>query len=159
MDISEISDMLNDYSIKTGMAIDLIEKETGELLIAAGFSELCFKFHASSPKSGLLCKRTGGNIDSDSGVELRGCEIGMTYGMINLNMDGVTMAELHMGPVLFTEPSAEKLEQYLANYAVDEEWLNMYLQVPVMEKNVFCEYMLEIAAYIPLIAGNAHDKH
>lgn len=146
MNLEGVGALLETYSINTGLTFDLVDRETGELLAAVGVNHACLKFHLASPKSSLLCK--GKPVESSyeyPTIIANGCGIGLSFGSAVVWADGAPVAELYGGPVLFDYPDADMLKKYMEDYRLDEEWLNSYLQLPVIEKSLFVEYVMEIA--------------
>ncbi len=146
VDIERLRDTFERFSQATGFTTGLASYPEQELLIGTGWRDICTKFHRACPISEVHCKQS--NLDLTSKLEaleklnIRPCENGLVDGATPIIVDGVHLASLFTGQVLFEKPDIEQFKKQAKDYGYDvEAYLEALEEVPVVNENKFRKVM------------------
>jgi PAS domain S-box-containing protein len=138
IDICKLQNLLNSFYSATGIATGIIARD-GTILTATGWKNLCTKFHRVNPESQLRC------IESDAEI-LKQLENGDKFlnfkcrnGLIDLGapiiVEGVYLATIFAGQVLFEAPDIEYFKRQAKEFGFDEDaYLKALNEIPIVNR-------------------------
>ena len=138
IDICQLQNLLNSFYNATGIATGIVARD-GTILTATAWKDLCTKFHRVNPKSQLCC------IESDAQI-LKQLENGDKFlnfkcknGLIDLGapiiVEGVFLATIFAGQVLFEEPDIEYFKRQAKEFGFDEDaYLKALKEIPIVNR-------------------------
>lgn len=135
IDINSLQSLMDHFQKLTGMVFAILDLR-GEVLVAAGWQDICTRFHRVHPDTAKRC--TESDIYLTRGVEpgkfkLYRCKNNMWDVATPLIIGGKHMGNLFMGQFLFKdeEPNIEVFREQARTYGFDEdEYLAALNRVP-----------------------------
>lgn len=139
IDICQLQNLLNSFYSATAIATGIVARD-GTILTATAWKDLCTKFHRVNAKSQLRC------IESDAQI-LKQLENGDKFlnfkcknGLIDLGapiiLEGVFLATIFAGQVLFEEPDIEYFKRQAKDFGFDEdEYLKALKEIPIVNRD------------------------
>ncbi|MCD6380547.1 PocR ligand-binding domain-containing protein [bacterium] len=144
VDVDRLQGVLERFFQATGFTVSLVSFPDQELLVAAGWRDICTKFHRVVEDSEECCKRD--NLELAAGlkgrntVKIHHCENGLVDGATPIVIKETQIAILFTGQILFSEPDIERFKKQAETYGYD---MNSYLEalamVPVVTEEEFKE--------------------
>lgn len=135
MDIPSLQELMNHFQKLTGMVFAILDLK-GKILVAAGWQDICTKFHRVHPETAKCCRES--DVYLTQGVEagkfkLYRCKNNMWDVSTPLIIGGRHMGNLFMGQFLFTDEEMDRdlFRQQARTYGFDEDaYLDALERVP-----------------------------
>jgi len=135
MDIPALQELMNHFQKLTGMVFAILDLK-GKILVAAGWQDICTKFHRVHPETARCCRES--DVYLTQGVEagkfkLYRCKNNMWDVSTPLIIGGRHMGNLFMGQFLFTDEEVDRdlFRQQARTYGFDEDaYLDALERVP-----------------------------
>lgn len=144
VNIPRLTKLFNLFSSSTGFALGLVSYPEQKTIIRSGWSDICTKFHRSFSKSQANCVQSNLNLTSKlntkNAINIDKCKSGMVDGATPIIIDGVHIANLFTGQVLFSEPNIEYFKNQGNYYGYDvDSYMEALKKVPIIEESKFIE--------------------
>ncbi len=147
VDISTLQDLLDRLAAATGVAAAIMTPQE-EILVAAGWQDLCTRFHRAHPVAARSCSQSDARIKEriqDARHQVRESEVsqGVVYhcahGLVDMAVPviigGQHVATFFMGQFLFREPDREAFARRAEEWGMDvEAYLQALEKVPVISE-------------------------
>ncbi len=142
VDIGRLRTMFESFSEATGFTTGLVSFPDQELLFGTGWRDTCTKFHRAFPVSEIHCKKSNteltGKLKNLKEMNIRHCENGLVDGATPIIVDGVHIANLATGQILFEEPDLEWFRKHGEACGYDvPAYLEAVKKVPVVTEEAF----------------------
>jgi PAS domain S-box-containing protein len=146
VDIDRLRSIFERFSKATGFTTGLVSFPEQELLIRTGWRDICTKFHRACPLSETHCKQSNleltSKLKSLEELNIRPCENGLVDGATPIIVDGVHLASLFTGQVLFEKPDIERFKKQAEDYDYNPKvYLEALSEVPVVSEDKFLNAM------------------
>ncbi len=156
VDIDRLRGMFERFSQATGFTTGLVSFPDQELLIGTGWREICTKFHRAFPVSEVHCKQSNKELTSRlkelKELNVRTCASGLVDGATPIIVEGVHIANLFTGQILFEEPDSKRFRKQGEACGYDvEAYLKALTEVPVVTPEEFrkaLEFLSEMAVLL-----------
>ncbi len=127
------------FAALTGLSVGLIALPNLEILVPAGWQEICHKFHRAFPESAQVCVKSNQKFTEDwtSSQEIRfvKCGLGLTDVLTPLIVDGKVLAVVLVGQIFLDKPDPTLFAKQAKKYGYDlDEYLLALKQVPIVER-------------------------
>ena len=153
LDLAAFEQILQSFSQLTGFASALVDNQN-QILIAAGWQELCAEFHRANPRSEQLCKQSNQELFlhlSPTTVCGERCAHGLWDYAAPIIVDGEKIASVFVGQLFHEPPQEDFYRQYAQTFGFDEQaYLKALQKVPLVPK----EKMTPALSLIIQIAQN-----
>ncbi|MEA3552967.1 MAG: PocR ligand-binding domain-containing protein [Campylobacterota bacterium] len=164
-DASDINDLIDTDQLKvlfekfsnlTGFTTGLIKQDTREVMISTGWTDICKDYHRGTKSSEYICLESNKELTKNLKKE---CQHGMVDGATPIIIDGVHLADLFSGQVLFNKPNLEDFKLGANEFGYDmDEYLKALEKVKITSKDKLTE-VLEFLSYIAkLVAQLGKEK-
>ena len=155
VDIEQLRSIFEKFSTATGFTTGLVSYPDQKLLIGTGWRDVCTKFHREYNSSNIHC--TTSNIELTSQLKAKKemcickCQSGLIDGATPIIVDGVHIANLATGQILFEQPDMEMFQKQGEAYGYDvESYLKAVRETPVVSEDQF-KNMLEFLSSIAVM--------
>ena len=140
------------FSHLTGFTTGLIKQDTREVLISSGWTDICKTYHRGTQSSEYICmdsnKELTENLKVSQQISLKECQHGMVDGATPIIIDGVHLADIFSGQVLFKQPELEKFKLGANEFGYDMDgYIQALEEVKITSKDKLSE-VLEFLSYI-----------
>ncbi len=157
VNIPQLEKLFNHFSKATGFALGLVSYPDQKLLISAGWSDICTKFHRAFPESEKHCIESNQNLTKSlkkqNTINIDHCKSGMVDGATPIILRGVHIANLFTGQVLFEEPDINFFENQGNKFGYDmETYLEALKRVPIVTVEKFKETLSFVSEMATMIA-------
>lgn len=163
VDIEQLRLIFEKFSIATGFTTGLVSYPDQTLLIKTGWRDVCTKFHRQFDTSNIHCKAS--NIELTSNLKTKKetclckCQSGLIDGATPIIVDGVHIANLATGQVLFEQPDLEIFRQQGEKYGYNiEDYLKAVQETPVVSKEKFINALEFLSGIAVMLAEQALMK-
>jgi PAS domain S-box-containing protein len=136
IDICKLQNLLNSFYNATGIATGIVASD-GTILTATAWRDLCTKFHRVNPESQLRCIESDSQIlkqleNGDKILNFK-CKNGLIDLGIPIIVEGVFLATIFSGQVLFEEPDIEYFRTQAKEFGFDEDaYLKALKEIPIV---------------------------
>jgi len=158
VDIEQLRNIFEKFSAVTGYTTGLVSYPDQELLIGTGWRDICTKFHREYDSSNIHCKSS--NIELTSQLKTKKemcickCQSGLIDGATPIIVEGVHIANLATGQILFEPPDMEMFRKQGEEYGYNvEDYLKAVRETPVISENQF-KNVLDFLSSIAVILAN-----
>lgn len=159
IDLENLKSIFEDFSKSTGFTTGFVEHNTKRVLIATGWRDICVNFHRKNSKSEKYCQESNEDLTKKLNKEIeyniRECENNMVDGATPVIIEGVHLANIFTGQVLFREPNIEEFKSRAKEFGYDErEYLRALSEVRVVNEEEFksiLKFLSEIAKVLAQI--------
>jgi len=157
VDIDQLREMFERFSMATGFTTGIVSYPEQELLIATGWRDICVKFHRVCPASEKHCKQSNieltAKLKKHRELNICPCENGLVDGATPIIIEGVHMASLATGQILFERPNIEQFRKQAEEYHYDKNaYLEALREVPVTSEAVFQNVMRFLSGMATMLA-------
>jgi two-component sensor histidine kinase/CheY-like chemotaxis protein len=139
IDYQSIQSLMEDFYKLTGILGAILDIK-GNILVAAGWQDICTKFHRCNPVTARHCKKSDTQLTSgvaEGTYKLYRCKNNMWDMVTPLMVDGHHVGNIFIGQFLFAdeEPDLELYRRQAKEYGFDEaEYLAALSRVPRFSK-------------------------
>ncbi|MBI4665790.1 MAG: PocR ligand-binding domain-containing protein [Nitrospinae bacterium] len=162
VDINRLSRMLNDFCQVTGLMVDVIDRRSGDILVAEGIKSICVHHHKECPMSDLTCKEVSGlsNEGGLAGVMISRCDIDLSTAVSPIFLDGEYLGDIFLGPVLLAPMENEKIAKLAQTFGFDKkQYQRMYGEVNVIRVDELAEALACFREMIlAIVTGGGDEK-
>lgn len=139
VDLNRLRQMFESFTEATGFTVGFLDHPGMNVLVAAGWRDICTKFHRNCAVSAANCIKSNRTLLSQAS-EARGavflqCENGLMDCAVPVVIEGRHIASLVTGQLLFDEPDLQRFGQQAEAFGFDR---NAYLEevkaVPVVSE-------------------------
>ena len=159
VDIKAVRRYLLHFAAFSGMGCTLTANPSGEIIIAAGWSDLCEGFHRRHPEAANRCAATRLAASGESGTAVVECPNGPMEAVIPVVVEGEHLANLVVGQILFQDGDRADFAARAQDWGFDRRaYLNALARVPVVEEARFrhaVATMEEVAGFVSAMALSA----
>ena len=156
VDLDKLRTTFEKFHQATGFTVGFLDHPGLNILIAAGWRDICTKFHRSSPVAAENCLKSNrgllNSLDRAGETVIEMCDNGLVDCATPIIIKGKHIASLATGQLLLQEPDLERFKKQAALYGFDEgEYLSALKEIPVVpEEKVRCvtAYLGELALWI-----------
>ena len=160
VDIEQLRSIFENFSVATGFTTGLVSYPDQELLIGTGWRDVCTKFHREYDSSNIHCKTS--NIELTSQLKTKKetcickCQSGLVDGATPIIVDGIHIANLATGQMLFEQPDMEKFRQQGEGYGYNvEDYLKAVSETPVVSEAQFKKVLDFLSGIAVMLAEQA----
>ena len=142
VDISKLKKLMEGIYLTSGITSAILDID-GNILVAAGWHDICTKFHRVNIETELSCRQSDQYLKEH--LRERGsiepyicytCLNGLIDAAAPIIIDGEHLATIYNGQFLFEEPDIEKFRIQARKYGFDEEeYLKALASVPIYSKD------------------------
>ena len=156
VDIEQLTAIFKKLTAATGFTIGLADNNTLEVLIKAGWHDICVNFHRADEKSCKVCEKCSkdlfAGLEKEKKVRIVECDHGLYDCVTPVFIENKHIANLTTGQFLMAEPDISKFIQQANKYGFDEtEYIKAVKDVPVIARQQVIkvmEYLAEFSVYI-----------
>ncbi len=155
IEVAELQRIMEDFSDATGIVTALLEMD-GTILIAAGWQDICVKFHRINPETACRCTES----DTALASRLKKGEKFNTYKCLNGLLDvavpviieGEHLGNFFTGQFLFEPPDKEFFRELAATNGFDEAaYMEALEKVPIVSEDYIKKIMNFLVGLTTLI--------
>ncbi len=163
IDIEKLKRIFHLFSDTTGNSVGFVSYPDGELLIGAGWRDICTKFHRVHLESLKICEKSDAimveNLNTTGQLKIISCGLGLMDGATPIVIKGKHLATLISGQVFFKEPDIDfyKRQAKLFDYN-EKEYLVALKKVPVVSEEKFKATISWLGEMASLIAELGYTK-
>ena len=142
LDLKKLQQIFEIFTKTTGTTIGLSSYPSQEILIAAGWKDICTKFHRRNPQSAQCCLKSNismtKNLKKPGDISIVKCGNGMVDGAMPIIIKRKHIATLASGQVFFQPPDLEWFKKQAKKYGYDVgAYLKAVKEVSVVSKDQF----------------------
>ncbi|MDZ7860767.1 MAG: PAS domain S-box protein [Candidatus Krumholzibacteriota bacterium] len=157
VNIDRLEDILKSFARANGYSCELYSNPDCQLLISTGMPVICGGFHRKYSESGEKCRKSNlklnKKIKKGKKAVISRCDNGLIRGQAPIVINGVYLADLIIGPVLFEKPEPEWFRKQAKNYGYDsEKYLETLEEVKVVKEEDFRESLSFLREIIVILA-------
>ena len=155
IDIDQFQVLMEKFSVATGAGTALLDLD-GKVLVAAGWQDICTRFHRVHPETEKCC------LESDTALanmlrqgdqyNVYRCMNGMVDVAFPVKIQGTHLANLFTGQFLSEAPDIDFFRQQARQYGFNEkEYLQALSKVPILadeEVRLRIDYLVELAVFL-----------
>jgi hypothetical protein len=121
LNVGALSRMIEDFCSVTGLMVDIIDRRSGEVVVAEGMKKICATFHRDCPASELSCKTAMDpqQGDNPSVSIMSHCELGLSTAFSTVTIGGKTVADIFVGPALLAPVTVDHMKTVSKGVGVD----------------------------------------
>ncbi|WP_419770575.1 MAG: diguanylate cyclase [Candidatus Marinarcus sp.] len=161
VNVSEFEQLLESFYKATGIPNGLVDID-GQVIIQAGWTEACAKFHRVNEEAKLSCIQSDISLMKnmcEGEVNCALCKNGLVDYATPIVLEGKQLATLFLGQVLNKEPNMEFFSKQAKKYHYDEtSYLQAISRVPVVEKKQMESLMDCVVKMAHMLAMNGLSK-
>ncbi len=163
VDIDRLRTIFEGFAKLTGFTVGFVSYPEQELLIAAGWRDVCTKFHRACPISSVHCKESNiyltACLKEIKEVSIRRCGNGLVDGATPIIIRGMHLASLATGQVLFEEPDLNFHRELARKCKFDEKaYLAALDEVPVVNEEQIKQALKFLSGVAVLIAEEGFNQ-
>lgn len=138
MDLERLKELLESFSVIAGVAVAIFDPDD-KTLIAAGWQEICTRFHRASPLTAVRCQESDARIKeksyTDIGTGYR-CSNGLFDYACPIIIEGTHLATLFIGQFFLEPPDEDFFRQQARECGFNEqEYIKALHKVPVLSED------------------------
>jgi len=164
VDIAKLKDLFEQFSIATGYTTGLTSYPDQQLLISTGWQDICVKFHRSTPSSEIHCVNSNmdlaSKLDSSKNSSIHYCQNGLVDGAIPIIIEGVHVADLFTGQLLFKKPDREYFLAQAKKYKYEDVdgYMEALDKVPIVTEEEFKNALGFLSGMAVMVAEQGLSK-
>ena len=128
IDINELQSLLESFTTATGFGTAILDLE-GEILTAAGWADICTKFHRIHPITSKKCTESdtvlAALLKKGEPYNIYKCKNGLMDVAVPIIIEGVHMGNLFIGQLLVEVPDVDYFKKQAKKYEFEE---SLYLE-------------------------------
>jgi len=159
VDLEELRALFEEFAGATGFTIGFLDHPGLNVLIAAGWRDICTKFHRGCPATMENCLKSNRhllnnlNVPGQTVIEL--CDNGLIDCATPIIIRDKHIASLATGQLFLREPDIEYFKKQAARYGFDEaQYLKAVKEVPAIPE----EKVRSVTAYLGKLASMISEK-
>ncbi|MDD2486245.1 MAG: PocR ligand-binding domain-containing protein [bacterium] len=138
VDSERLKELLESFSVIAGVAVAIFDPDD-KTLIAAGWQEICTRFHRASPLTAVRCQESDARIKkkshTDIGTGYR-CPNGLFDYACPIIIEGAHLATLFIGQFFLEPPDEGFFRQQARDFGFNEqEYIRALHKVPVLSED------------------------
>jgi len=138
VDLERLKELLESFSVIAGVAVAIFDPDD-KTLIAAGWQEICTRFHRASPLTAVRCQESDARIKeksyTDIGTGYR-CSNGLFDYACPIIIEGTHLATLFIGQFFLEPPDEDFFRQQARECGFNEqEYIKALHKVPVLSED------------------------
>jgi len=159
VDIPKLQDLMDSFYAVTGVTNALLDAD-GEILVAAGWQDICVKFHRSNPITEKRCKESDTQFvkffDASSALNNRYFEYTCGNGLVDVGIpvyvEGNHLANFYIGQFVYEKPDVEffKVQANEVGFA-EKEYLEALDKVPIFTRgqiDQLMDYFIKVVSFL-----------
>ncbi len=140
IDVEELRSLFEKFTLATGYTIGFLDHPGLNVLVAAGWRDICTKFHRGCPASAEICIKSNHHLLdglNEPGKEvIEACDNGLVDCAIPIIVKGKHIASLATGQLLLAPPDIERFRRQAAMYGYDEDaYLAALNEIPIVSRD------------------------
>ena len=160
LNLSTLSRMLEDFCSVTGLMVDIIDRKSGEVVVAEGMKKICATFHRDCPASELSCK-TAMDMQQEGnppGSIMTHCELGLSTAFSSVTVGGEIVADIFVGPALLAPLTGQQMQMVSKAIGIDSgAYLRMMEEVSIVGPEELQTALFGLAEAVRILAEGAND--
>jgi len=156
IDIKELTTIFEKFSKATNYAIGIVDNKTLEILVKAGWQDVCVNFHRANKETCKLCEKSNKNIfenlDNKNTVKIIECEHGLYYCATPIIIEGKHVANILTGQLFIQKPDRTRFEKQAEVFGFDKiKYLEAVDKISIVDEKKLLEiadYLSEMAVFI-----------
>ena len=163
IDIPSIQLLMDEFSRITHITIALVDLQD-KILVAAGWQDICTKFHRIHPETAQNCKESDTNLSKyveHGSYRIYRCKNNMLDVVTPINVGGVHLCNLFIGQFIYDDEVLDyELFRNQANlYGFDEkEYIAAYERVPRWSREIIEKVMNYLTRFAELISNLSYSN-
>jgi len=138
IDIKKVQPLLENFSRITGIVTALLDLD-GNILISAGWRDICTKFHRVCPETAKRCTESdtilAGAMAEGKKYAVYECLNGLIDIAVPILVEGKHLGNIFSGQFLFAAPDRERFREQAAEFGFDEvTYLEALDRVPIFSE-------------------------
>lgn len=136
VEIDVLQELFDSFSLATGIVAAILDLE-GNVLVAAGWQDICTQFHRPNPGTACRCRESdtslAGQLKAGEEYNVYRCKNGLVDVAVPIVVDGSHVGNLFTGQFLFSPPDEGYFRKQAAEFGFDETaYLAALSRVPVL---------------------------
>ena len=160
LDMNALSRMIEDFCSVTGLMVDMIDRKSGEIVVAEGMKKICATFHRDCPASELSCKTAMDTRHGDNppGYIRSNCDLGLSTAFSSVTVAGEIVADIFVGPALLAPVTLDHLKTVSRTAGIDTSaYLRMMEEVSVVGLEDLQTALSGLADAVRILAESRDD--
>ena len=158
VDIGKLTKIFTKFSNITGFTIGLVDNITLEVLISAGWLDICKNFHRADEQACKVCIKSNkmlfAGLDKNKTIDIIECDHGLYDCATPIIIENVHVANLITGQLLLKEPNKKRFEQQAELYGFDKiKYIEALGKVPIVDE----KKVAEVIDYLTSVAENVAE--
>jgi hypothetical protein len=161
LNMNALSRMIEDFCAVTGLMVDIIDRKSGEILIAEGMKKICSTFHRDCPASELSCKSVMDTRLGDNPlVSIKSnCELRLSTAFSSVMVAGEIVADIFVGPALLAPVTLDHIKTASKTVGVDPNaYYKMMEEVIVVGPEDLKTAISGLADAVRILAEDGSDE-
>jgi len=164
VDLDELKLLFENFSAATGIATNLTDHTTKEILLNSGGHDIYIKFHHTYPASHEHCNNSNrqlhSGVDHTGQINIHHCEDNLINGSSPILIEGKHFANLYMEQVHFNPPDTEQFGTQTRRYSYKErQSLERIANIPVASEEKFTAMLRFLTHMTSIIAETGLARH
>ncbi len=153
IDIEELKTIFEKFNEATGFTIGFLDHPEKNVLICAGWRNICTKFHRSCPVAAECCRKSNAELldalNEPGLVRIEECDNGLVDCATPIVIKGKHIASLATGQFLLKPPDLDRFRRRAKAFGFEEEeYLAAVKEVPVLDE----EKVKKVTAFLGELA-------
>jgi len=156
IDIEELSPVIHKFSNATNFALGIVDNNTSEIIIKAGWQNICVNFHRANEAACKLCiknnEKISGELINKKLPTVVKCEFGLSNCATPIIIEGKHVANILIGQVFTEQPNIKQFEKYAEIYGFDKiKYIEAFNKIPIVKKQQLqdiADCLSEMAVFI-----------
>jgi hypothetical protein len=161
LNLGALSSMLEDFCSVTGLMVDIIDRKSGEVMVAEGMKKICATFHRDCPASELTCKTLMDTRQAENTPVsiMSHCELGLSTAFSCVTVGGGIVADIFVGPALLAPVTGKQMQMVSKAVGVDAARYNrMMEEVSVVGPEELRAALCGLAEAVRILAQSGNDE-
>jgi hypothetical protein len=161
LNINALSRMIEDFCSVTGLMVDIIDRKSGEILVAEGMKKICATFHKDCPASELYCKTAMDTrlVNNPPGHIKSNCELGLSTASSCVTVNGEIVADIFIGPAFLEPVTLDQMKKVFKTVGVDiNAYHRMMEEVSVVSPEDLQTAISGLADAVRIMAEDGSDE-
>lgn len=162
LEVGSLQALIESLHEITGIAVSILDAD-GEILITAGWRDICVRFHRSNPFSAELCRISDNSVKNmfaaDIPFVLYQCPNGLLGSAAPIYVNGTYLGAVFAGQYLQEAPNLDFFRKQAACYQYEEaSYLAAVQQVPVLEQDKVDHVLIFFSRMAGILAKMAYAQ-
>jgi ligand-binding sensor protein len=158
IDIREMQELCNSFTDFTGAATAIVDLK-GIVLVAAGWHEICTRFHRVNPITAARCTKSdtvlAGKMKKGERHCIYKCENGLVDIAVPITVNGRHMANFFTGQFFLDIPDKKRFEQQAEEFGFNKTaYMDAVDRVPFFSDD-FVKIIVEFLVHLTYLIGQA----